>query len=175
MQKSAKVRAGIVALILGIAAVGSSAVYAATETGTAHVEILTNLTITEIDQMDFGIIAMPSTGTDSFSLDSGGTVTHTGTDGTHSPGTQVVGSYDLTGEPGRLVDISTTVTSDFAAGVRLTEITLDDQVSNAGTPATTTLDAGGAASALMGGTVEVDAGATTGAHTASIDIVANYQ
>ncbi|WP_168210580.1 DUF4402 domain-containing protein [Persicimonas caeni] len=175
MQKSAKVRTGIAVLALALVAAGSSVVYAATETGTAHVEILTNLTIQEVTQMDFGIIAMPSTGTDSFSLDSAGAVTHTGTDGTHSPGTQVVGTYDLTGEPGRLVDISTTVTTDFAAGVRLTEITLDDQVSNAGTPATTTLDTTGAATARMGGTVEVDAGATTGAHTASIDIVANYQ
>ena len=164
MKAFTKVAAAGVAA-LGIAATGSAA-FATDQTGNASAQIQTAITITEDTQMDFGIIAVDT---------SGGTVTISSAGAVSGPGT-----YSFSGSPAAGTftasgDASTAVTISFTNGSLTgpgTAMTLNNFTHDAGGSPTT--NGTGDLTFNVGADLVVGANQTAGAYSGTYTVTVNY-
>lgn len=164
MKAFTKLAAASVAT-LGIAVTGSAA-FAADQTGNASAQIQTAISIVEDTQMDFGIIAVDT---------SGGTVTISSAGAVSGPaaytfsGSPAAGAFTASG------DASTAVTISFTAGSLTgpgTAMTLNNFTHDAGGSPTT--DGTGNLAFNVGADLVVGASQTAGAYSGTYTVTVNY-
>lgn len=147
-------KAALSSVVLAVA-LASSAVYAASETGTAKVFIQETIVISETTQVDFGGIP---------NADGTCTMSNTGVLSGTCSGTGTTGSFGVTGSANQSVTVSTTAGS-AVDGVTFAPVLI--------TPASTTLDGSGQATVDVTGALTL-LSATTGQKTLNYTLTVNY-
>ena len=153
-MKNVTQKTALTSAVLAIA-LSSSAVHAASETGTARVFIQETIVISETTQVDFGGIPNAD-GT--CSMSNAGVLSGT------CSGTGTTGSFGVTGSANQAVTVSATAGS-AVDGVTFTPSLI--------TPASTTLDGAGQATVDVTGALTLS-GATAGQKTLNYTLTVNY-
>lgn len=149
---------------------------AVVQSNNAAVTIVAPLVVTANDDMDFGKVARPVSGSGTVVLDTAGSRT-VGGDATLVPSSSSAGTVGIDGTSGESVTITVTDTTTGAANTGLslsdfTSSTLGGQSLAAGT-LTTNLPAD-SNTLTIGATLNVDDTATAGAKTLTYDVEAVY-
>ncbi len=145
----------------------------ATEQADAHVRIYTPLTLTSVQDLDLGTIVLSGTApyTNTVGIAQDGTFS-CGADVTCS-GTPVTASYDATGTQGQTL---TVLVSPTIALVNLTQTSADLTLTVAAPPAdSVVLDADGAVTFDLGGSIEVSDTTADGVYEGTFDVSVDYQ
>jgi hypothetical protein len=127
----------------------------------ADVEIVDLITIEENENLDFGTVAKPSSGTTDFTVGTDGSMTVAGSDGQAISGHQP-GQYDVSGTDSAPYTFTVTPGSCDDAGLTLGTMT------NSAGPTLDDMDV------KVGGTLTVNASTEIGNHTCNYQVTANY-
>lgn len=167
-------KAALVAVGLGgAAALLTAGVQAAPEieNANARVTVLEQIVITEIRNLDFGVIDKPRTGMQRFTveLDSTGTV-GPGDGGSFIGNAHHTGKYDITGTDGDVLVLITRATGCSDPTGKLGFEAITDEISEG--PVSETLDV---TDLDIGGRLRVPSDTVPGSYTCSYSISASYQ
>lgn len=158
--------------LIALAVIGSlfiaGSALAASDTATASVDIVSALSVLQSQDMSFGDVVPPSSGSQDFVLSATGNMTPAGGDGQYIGNAQQA-IFDVAGTQGMAVDVTAAVDADFAnSNLTLAALTT-------GGTANSAIPAGGTGTVTVGGTLTVDTGAPAGNHTATISLEVLYQ
>jgi len=159
------VLAGTAVLAATLSATGAEA---ATASATARARVLRALTLTNDNRpLDFGaVVAVATPGT--VTIDSAGTRSAC-TGGISCSGSVSAALFDLTGTATEVVTIDAAASVTLTSGLNTMSATLSESTTS------TTLDATGAGSFAVGGTLTVAANQAEGVYTGTFNVTANYQ
>jgi hypothetical protein len=158
--------------LLGLAA---TAIPQATGTGTASVNCVVAIAVTETATTDWGKVARPSNGTTDYTLDwDTGAVTLSGSTSTGYTGytydTGHKGAWAVTGDPDATYSFSAAIGTFSGTGVTVQAAHING-TSDTGSG---TLSGTGTATLNTGGIIRVSAAAGTGSHSATVTISVDY-
>ena len=160
------IAAGAAALTAGIY---SSAVSAATVTANAAANVITPLSISETNGINFGDVSVGTTG-GTVVLDTTGGRTVTGDAEAVSGGTVLSGAYSVTGEGTKAYSITFPLTATISSGGN--DMTVNGFNHDAGaTPALS----GGADTFNVGATLNIGASQAPGNYTGTYTLTVDYQ
>jgi len=172
-----KITAVSAVALLGVAALSTANVAnAVTESGTADVSIVTALSATAGDNLDFGSIAAPETGDGPETM----IVETDGTEGASSGdqlGTVDNGTFTIAGQASTSVDVTVAPVSCTSGDITFDSVSVEDAAgAGPGSDATDTftLDGGGAGTANIGGQITVAENAASGASTCTFNFTVDY-
>jgi Domain of unknown function (DUF4402) len=155
---------------LAAASFATSAQAATTATGTATAEVLSSLTVTAVDDLQFGQIAANTGGT--VTVNANSTVASSG--GLVSTGTRTPASFDVLGTPSASVIVSLPT-----AAVNLTRVSGTETMSlggfNTNPNSSFQLDVAGAGSFTVGGTLTVGSNQVPGNYVGTFQVSVEYQ
>ncbi|MDF1553974.1 MAG: DUF4402 domain-containing protein [Deferrisomatales bacterium] len=155
------------ALAAGVAILLAPAAQAATGAAPVHVTIVQPLQMSTTQVMEFGTIAPPSEGTQTFRLDALSATLEPGPGTGTASGEAFLAEFAVTGDPDRALDVQAEVTQDFADPAL--------SLGNLQVGGADAFDSGGQATVRIGGTLSVAAGATPATHgDAVITVTVNY-
>jgi Mat/Ecp fimbriae major subunit len=162
------VKTALVGSVFAAAALAGTSAQAATASATASANILTQVTVTKTADLDFGTIAIGT---------SGGTVTVGNTDnrtcgaGLVCSATVSSAKFDIAGAASQLVGISIdpSVTLNRTGGGATMSASLTTSIPSV------TLSGAGAGSFNAGGVLNVAATQAAGAYTGTFNVTVNYQ
>lgn len=159
-------------LISAIAALSllASPVLAGSAVGTATVQILKPVTVTQTQALQFGPVIPPPAGTATATLFPNGT---TGGSATFGAGTHQQGIFNVngTGSTAIVVSVDPTITASTPSSDTLTVSTITDLPPGG----ITALNGSGNATVQVGGSFTVGATTVPGAYTGSFTVTALYQ
>lgn len=156
------------ALAVGAALLLPPTARAATGAAPAHVTIVEPLQLSATQQMEFGTIAPPSSGSQSFRLDVSSEVLQAGSGDGAAGGQALLAEFTLTGDPLRALAVSAEVTQDFGDPA----LSLGDLQVTGGDA----FDASGQVAVRIGGTLTVASDAAPASHgDAVITVTVDYQ
>jgi Mat/Ecp fimbriae major subunit len=167
-MKFQAIKAALVGSVFAAAALSGTSAQAATASASATAKILTQVTVTKTADLDFGTIAIGT---------SGGTVTVGNTDnrtcgaGLVCSASVVSAKFTVAGTASQNVGITAdpSVTLNRAGGGASMSATLATSASTA------TLSTGGAASFAVGGVLTVGGTQQAGDYTGTFNVTVNYQ
>ena len=159
----------VVFAVFGIGAILVGQAYAASDTGSGEVNILSAVTVTNTQGMDYAGIIAPSVGAQNFVMDAAtGVITPGAGDGA-AYGTPAAGSFTITGNASQAITSSVVVTTDFSnASLSLGSLALAGD--------TVTIPGGGSGTITVRGTLNVVSGVVAGSYAdAVITLTVDYQ
>lgn len=162
------IKAALVGTVFAAAALAGTSAHAATASATASANILTQVTITKTADLDFGTIAIGT---------SGGIVTVGNTDnrtcgaGLVCSATPSSAKFTIAGAASQLVGI----TSDASVTLNRTGGGASMTAALTSSLATQTLSGAGAGSFAVGGVLTVAGTQAAGAYTGTFNVTVNYQ
>jgi Mat/Ecp fimbriae major subunit len=167
-MKFQAMKAALVGSVFAVAALSGTSAQAATASATATAKILTQVTVTKTADLDFGTIAIGT---------SGGTVTVGNTDnrtcgaGLVCSATVTSAKFSIAGAASQAVGISadSSVTLNRVGGGASMSATL------ATSAATATLSAAGASTFAVGGVLTVGGTQASGDYSGAFNVTVNYQ
>lgn len=166
MNRTMRILMAVITVGAGLYTAGQ--VHAASDTGTGTLDILASVTVTNTQDMDFGEIAAPSSGSQNFVMAAAtGVITPGAGDGA-AYGTPTAASFDITGTASASVSTSAVVTTDFSdASLTLGTLTTAGD--------TSTIPGGGSGTITVGGTLNVITGISAGTYNdAVITLTVDY-
>ncbi|MBC6981961.1 DUF4402 domain-containing protein [Caulobacter sp. 17J80-11] len=158
----------------GVAAVALAAASSAfAETGNGSVTVIRPLTVTKNDDLAFGTVVRPTSGSGSVGVSTAGVASYSGgVANVTSGGGQAPARFTIDGEGGQAISVSVdpTFTISGSAG-NLTVTTTNDFDS---LPLSGSLGGSGSKTVKVGGSVPITSTTGTGAYTGAFNVTASY-
>ena len=157
---------------VAVAGMGTTAANAATATGTAKVNIISAVTLTETTQMDLGVVASSATAGTVVLPDSSNTRTCSG--GVTCIGTAARGAFEVSGAAtGYVISYNVAASTSLTGPGAAMALTLDP--SGTATSTGTFTATAAATTFYVGGSLSVAANQAAGTYTGTYAVTANYQ